>query len=508
MIFEQEFSKKFGNKYANLHLKSVEVNANENLCTVTFLYPSSDENMKDDEKKEIADFLAEKLSLEALKLKVKFMKAYVEEKLIRKFFMQTLEDKFKLLKSYISDDDYKIVITNLDVQIFINVSRRIADFFADNKVIPYLVKALKDNFLIDFVINLNIVDTKIDEVEIENVPIKVTAKKAQRYDVLVIKEVVGKDTPPKPEYLSYITSPKNSVIVAGYIDKLERKDFVIKKGARAGQQKAYFSFTLNDGKGKLDCIYFCPNKHVQDMEALEDTMFLLLHGDVRFGLSNKLTLYVDKIALASETEQTQEIEPEEENYKNVKIERLGTLEQDNMFGAVEKYNHKIMSNTFVVFDIETTGLNTDSDQIIELGAVKIEKGNIVEKFSTFVKPTIEIPYEVTELTHITNDMVEDAPPIEVVIKDFYDFSRDCILCGHNIINFDIKFIRRYGQMMGLEFDNDIVDTMNEARVSRLKISRFNLGTVTKALGIELKDAHRAWNDAFATAQVLLKLNEK
>ena len=201
------------------------------------------------------------------------------------------------------------------------------------------------------------------------------------------------------------------------------------------------------------------------------------------------------------------IEQENVVYKEIEIEKLSAVEQDNMFGKIDKYNSKIMNNNIVVFDIETTGLNPDLDQIIELGAVKIEHGNIIEKFSTFVKPTIEIPYEVSELTHITNDMVEDAPPIECVIKKFYDFSKDCVLCGHNVIGFDIKFIRRFGSYYDLTFDNDIIDTMNEARVSKLKISRFNLGTVTKALGIELVGAHRAWNDAYATAQVLLKLNE-
>ena len=242
------------------------------------------------------------------------------------------------------------------------------------------------------------------------------------------------------------------------------------------------------------------------MDALEEHMFLLLHGDVKLGLNGKLTLYIDKLALASETEQ-KEVEKPREQVKEVEIERLGALEQDNMFGEVEKYNHKVMDHNIVVFDVETTGLNPETDQIIELGAVKIERGNIVEKFSTFVKPTIEIPYEVTELTHITNEMVENAPNIEDVIRQFYEFSKDCVLCGHNIINFDIKFIRRFGSYQNLDFNNDLIDTMNEARVSRLKISRFNLGTVTKALGIELKGAHRAWNDAFATAQVLLKLNE-
>ena len=508
MDFVQEFNLKLGSKYPNLHIKNVVVSVKENLCTITFLYPSQDENLTDEQKEEIITFIKDKLKLEELKLKVKFMKVYVEEKLIRKMLFQLFEEKFKLLNTYVRDDDVKIKIGGIDVEIVVNVSPRIAEFFNNNKVSSYLCKELKNNFLVDFVITLNVCENKIDEVEIDNVVVKTSAKKTQRYDVLIIKDVIGSNIPPKPEYISYITGPKTSVIIAGYISGLTRKDFVIKKGARVGQQKAYYTFSICDGKGKIDCIYFCPKKHERDMDVLEENMFLLLHGDVRMGLNSKLVLYIDKLALASETEQLlQEEEDDVQTYKPVEIERLGALEQDNMFGEVDKYNAKIMNSNIVVFDVETTGLNPEIDQIIELGAVKIERGNIIEKFSTFIKPTIEIPYEVTELTHITNEMVEDAPPIEQVIKEFYDFSRDCVLCGHNIINFDIKFIRRFGRLQNLEFDNNLIDTMNEARVSRLKISRFNLGTVTKALGIELKGAHRAWNDAYATAQVLLKLNE-
>lgn len=506
MNFEQEFLNFFGEKYSDLYLKNVVVSSAHNLCTITFLYPSSKDNLKDEEKKEIIDFIKEKLKLSKFELKIKFLKVYVEEKLIRKTIFEIFEEKFKLLNTYIKNEDVEIKITNLDVEIILKVSPRINDFIVSNKVANYLAKELKNNYLTEFIVTVEPCADKVDDVDIDNIQIKTLAKKTQRYDVLVIKNIVGGDIPPKPEFLSNIVSPKASVIVAGYISKLERKDFVIKKGARAGQQKAYFSFKLEDRHGKIDCIYFCPKKYERDSDALEENMFLLLHGDVRMGFTNRLTLYIDKIALASEIEAQLEQEKEDEPYKEVEIERLGALEQDNMFGKVDKYNSKIMNNTIVVFDIETTGLNSDIDQIIELGAVKIEHGNIVEKFSTFVKPTIEIPPEVSELTHITNDMVEDAPPIEQVIKQFYEFSKDCVLCGHNVIGFDIKFIKRFGAYYDLYFDNDIIDTMNEARVSRLKISRFNLGTVTKALGIELKGAHRAWNDAFATAQVLLKLN--
>lgn len=511
MNFEQEFLNKFGEKYSNLYLKSVVVSQRENLCTITFLYPSTLENLSDEEKEEIASFIKEKLNLSSFSVKVKFLKAYVEEKLIKKTISQIFEDKFKLLSTYVKDEDIAIKISNIDVEIVLKVSPRIYDFIQTNKVANYLAKELKNNYLIEFVITLEVLDDKIDEVDIENFEVKVTKRKTLRYDVLFIKNIVKfnnleNSSISKPEFLSQITGPKKAVIVAGYIHNLARKDFVIKKGARAGQQKAYFTFTLEDRQGKIDAIYFCPHTYEKDLEALEENMFLLLHGDVRIGLSNKPTLYVDKIALASEVENSY-VEEKNENEKDVEIEKLNALEQDNMFGKVSKYNNKILSHKIVVFDIETTGLNTDLDQIIELGAVKIEGGNIIEKFSTFVKPTIEIPYEVTEITHITNEMVADAPSIETVIKKFYEFSRDSVLCGHNIINFDIKFIKRFGSYFDLDFDNDIIDTMNEARNSKLKISRFNLGTVTKALGIQLVGAHRAWNDAFATAQVLLKLNQ-
>lgn len=508
MNFQQQFRMKFEDRFSFLNLKNVVVNRAENLCTITFLYPSTHENLTEADKQEITDFLGSILDLQELKLKVKFLKVYLEEKLILKQILQIFEDKFKLLKTYITENNIQIEIGNLDAQVKIKVSPRLSDFFANNKVVAYLGKVLKDSFLTDFVITLQECDDVVEEVDIEKVPLKSYGKKAQRYDVMIIKDIVGENITPKPEYLSYINAPKSAVIVAGFIDKLERHDFVIKKGAKAGQQKAYFTFTITDGKGKIDCMYFCPKKHERDLDALENTMYLLLHGDVRLGLTNKLTLYVDKMALASEIEKTEEKETEEEdNSKAVEIVRLGALEQENMFGGVDKYNGKIMGKNIVVFDVETTGLDPQSDQIIELGAVKIENGNIVERFSTFVKPTKEIPYDVTELTGITNEMVDDAPPIEKVIREFYEFSKGCILSGHNIINFDIKFVRRFGDLQNLNFNNDLIDTMNEARVARLKISRFNLGTVTKALGIELVGAHRAWNDAFATAQVLLKLNE-
>ena len=132
MNFEQEFNKKFGERFSNLYLKNVVVD--KDTCTVTFLYPSADETLTDEEKEEIIKFAEEKLSLSYLHLKVKFLKVYVEEKLIRKALFNILEDKFKLLKTYIHDEDIKVEITNIDCTITFDVSPRLAQFLPTTRL--------------------------------------------------------------------------------------------------------------------------------------------------------------------------------------------------------------------------------------------------------------------------------------------------------------------------------------------------------------------------------------
>lgn len=528
MNFGQEFRLSFGERFPLLQLKNVVVKKNENVLYVNFLYPSEAKELSFDEKKEISDWLIEKLDLQQLKVRTKFQRVFVEEKLILKAICAFFENKYKLVTTYVCEENFKITITQIDVLVEIELSSRMTQYMSQHKIANELAKFLKDNFLIEFVVSLKENAQLLDEVDIENVEIKATYKTTKRFKVEVLQQVAGtkfssadwdankqlvsdgfvENQILKPEFLSNIRSPKSAVYVAGFLKKIERKEFIQKKGKSAGKERTFFSFTLDDGKGKMDGIYFCPSGYVSNMDKLEEAMFVVVQGDVNVNQkTGNLQLLANKIALANPIQEIEEEKPKVFDECVVLPEKLQATQQDSMFEIKNKYNAKIMGRRIVVFDIETTGLDDSSDQIIELGAVKIENGSIIEKFSTFVKPTKKIPYEVTNLTGITNEMVANAPPIQPVIRDFYNFTRGCVLSGHNVINFDIKFIKREGKTLDLDFDNDLIDTMNEARVARLKISRFNLATVTKALGISLEGAHRAWNDAFATAQVLLKLNQ-
>ncbi|WP_420836577.1 PolC-type DNA polymerase III [Anaerosphaera multitolerans] len=163
-------------------------------------------------------------------------------------------------------------------------------------------------------------------------------------------------------------------------------------------------------------------------------------------------------------------------------------------------------DTFVVFDIETTGFSARTDEITEIGAVKIKDGIIIDRYSQLVNPVIPIPQVVVELTGISNAFVANEPTIDLVIPEFYEFCKDSILVAHNA-NFDMSFIKRDMRKYGFNHKFPVLDTLSLARAVVKDTKRFNLGTLSKKLGVTLVNAHRAVNDAEATAEVFLKMLE-
>lgn len=161
---------------------------------------------------------------------------------------------------------------------------------------------------------------------------------------------------------------------------------------------------------------------------------------------------------------------------------------------------------FVVFDIETTGFIAGTDKITEIAAVKIKDGKIVDEFSTFVNPERPIPKEVQELTHITQAMVKDSKTIREVLPEFLEFCKDSIVVAHNA-KFDLSFINYHADEFSFEKPKYTIDTLSMARELFESYQNHKLGTIAKNLGIDLEDAHRAINDARATAQIFNKMCE-
>lgn len=172
------------------------------------------------------------------------------------------------------------------------------------------------------------------------------------------------------------------------------------------------------------------------------------------------------------------------------------------------YNSRSLSlnEEIVVFDIETTGLSPANDRITEIGAVKLKAGQIIGSFSTLINPEIDIPYNITQLTGITNDMVADQRTIKDVMPEFISFIGNCPLVAHNAM-FDWGFIRSKAFELGSDLTNTVIDTLQLSRTLLTSLKKYKLNIICEYLGIKLENHHRAVHDAEATAQMFLKLIE-
>ncbi|WP_432400490.1 PolC-type DNA polymerase III [Wukongibacter sp. M2B1] len=173
---------------------------------------------------------------------------------------------------------------------------------------------------------------------------------------------------------------------------------------------------------------------------------------------------------------------------------------------VQNCNDETLDDTYIVFDIETTGLSFKHDKITEIGAVKIKGGEIIDNFSALVNPEVRIPPKIVELTGITDHMVRDKPTIDKVLPGFVDFIGDAPVVAHNA-SFDTSFIKENLRKLNLDFNNAIVDTLSLSRILVPKLKRFKLNILAKHFNIKLENHHRAVDDALATGKIFIKLIE-
>ncbi len=179
---------------------------------------------------------------------------------------------------------------------------------------------------------------------------------------------------------------------------------------------------------------------------------------------------------------------------------------DDLKEVVENSKGQSLEGIYVVFDLETTGLSRVHNQIIEIGAVKVEGGRITERFSTFVNPREPIPFEIERLTGINDEMVMDAPVIEEILPDFLHFCEGCVLIAHNAA-FDVGFIEENCRRLGIKTDFTVGDTIPMARILLPALHKFKLDNVAKALHVSLEHHHRAVDDAACTAEIFVKFIE-
>lgn len=166
-----------------------------------------------------------------------------------------------------------------------------------------------------------------------------------------------------------------------------------------------------------------------------------------------------------------------------------------------------MHESYIVLDIETTGISPTENKITEIGAVKIINGQVVDRYEQLINPQVAISEHITSITGITNEMVADQPTIEVVLPQFITFLEDHIIVGHNIM-FDYKFLKINASKLGLAFEKKAMDTLAIARKTLRNLTSRSLESLCLHYEINRERGHRAYDDAYATYELLTILYDQ
>jgi DNA polymerase-3 subunit alpha (Gram-positive type) len=181
------------------------------------------------------------------------------------------------------------------------------------------------------------------------------------------------------------------------------------------------------------------------------------------------------------------------------------LVDDGVPIAYNDAHRRLTEDTYVVFDVETTGLSAVYDTIIELAAVKIHDGEIIDRFESFANPHHPLSATTINLTGITDDLVENAPEVEEVLQKFHEWTGDAVLVAHNA-SFDMGFLNVGYKKIGIgKATNPVIDTLELARFLYPDMKNHRLNTLAKKFDVELTQHHRAIYDAEATGYLLLKM---
>lgn len=156
--------------------------------------------------------------------------------------------------------------------------------------------------------------------------------------------------------------------------------------------------------------------------------------------------------------------------------------------------------TMIVVDLETTGINPQTSEITEIGALKIKGNEIIGTYSQLIDPKCRLSAEIQKLTGITDAMLEGQPVLDKVLPDFLDFSEDCPIIGHNIL-FDFSFLKYQSQKRGLVYERKGIDTLKLATYYLPDLPSKSLSYLVEYFEIQREQAHRAFDDAKATFEI-------
>ena len=493
--------------FSGLKFKNAEYNENANVCCVNFLYNPEFFTPNENNHQTIYSSLKETIG-NFVNYKLNLIKCPLDKRTIANNAYTIIVNNFPSLSKDFTYNDVAVEIDNILVKVTLSLTPTCYEHATENNRQEIIEKKFKESFLADFTVEFKKKDVAESQNNIQNnMELMASIKEAEEKNVYTlsnITDIIGKTDYSLAVDYSKITSAVENMVICGEIMSTQKKTFnrtTTKNGETKINERVFYNFSLkNDGK-VLYCSIFPRQADEAKGDLLQPGLKVCCYGSFR-EFNNKLNFTANTIARCDyvKEEIKSNFKSVNQNYHTVFPLKYIDLEQGDIF----QQETKSFPGSYVVFDLETTGFDANTDEIIEFGACKVVNGRIDEIFSTFVKPTKHIPSEITTLTGITDDMVKDAPTINYILPDFYKFCYGSTMVAHNIA-FDISFIYAAAKKLSFNFDNQLMDTLEMSRKKLPGLKNYKLGTVVQKLNVVLDNAHRAVNDATATAKVFIKL---
>ncbi len=480
----------------SLKLKNVEIEKSTGEITFNFICDRF-----------IEDALKEKMEIEALKFSQPFFnKVFVVVKkvttdceIVRRDIFKYMSNNYPSISMFLNITDVVVVKENELVKYTLILSKDGVDYVNKNGVIFKLNNLLERSFCSKF---SGSTKEKEETETIDLLSEEVFENELQRVEHRTIKvsEVIAIDDFEVEDTAIYIEDAVDAgnVTICGLITDIQER--------KTKNDKPFFIIHLDDTTSRTSGIYFTRKNTLHKIRELAVGDGIIVRGRIENKEDGKRSLVMEKINRCTfpndfvKKDKFKKSAPKE--YKLVFPSPANTIKVTSVFDDND-LPKELTDNVYVVFDLETTGIEVRNNGITEIGAVKIIGGQIKEQFTCLIKPDYPITAENAGITGITEEMVKDCPRINAVLPDFLKFIEGSVLVAQNT-SFDMGFLKRFAHALEYEVKNKTLDTMEMYRAYKPGTQHADLKTIAEHFKIVFHH-HRALSDAYATAEAFIEM---
>ena len=449
--------------------------------------------------------------------KLKIVKRVPDKDILKTKIFEYVSRNFPAASAFLDEKSIEVEMLTSGANFYVDIASGEQSLFSSGNILDEVSKYLSGIFCGTFYGNVRIVEKEAPDMSLlEEIPEEqeeAVAVEIRRFPICDYQKIDGADCVlTDAVYMADCHNVEEPYSICGTVTFIEEISYV-RHNEKTGEdmQKTRFSLALTDGTLTLRTTYFPKKATVEKVRAIKAGDKIVLTG-INEEYKGSTSFKAARINLGAPPQdfvpEARKGKPVPKFYHTVFPEPYTDFTQAGLFDDLSKPDD-LKKQTFVVFDLETTGLNNNPtmgrmDKIIELGAVKIVGGEIVEKFSTFVACKERLSKEIIELTGIKDEDLVGAPEVDKVLADFFKFTDGACLVGHNVM-FDYRFVSYYGEQNGYMFDKKLYDTLHLAQdVLRGQLANYKLNTVADYYGFTFSH-HRAFDDACVTAKIFIEL---